>query len=788
MRARDGRRSRHGVWLAICLAPLLIAAVAAAQTLVPRGSVWRYRDGGQVPAGAWTQVDYADGDWASGPAELGYGDGDEATVVSDGGNPNARAITTYFRHRFSVSGAASLRRLDSRLLCDDGCVVYLNGSELRRDNLPAGAIGPATTASAAIGGAAESAWSTASHAPTALREGENVLAVEVHQSSPTSSDISVDFELIGSTVSDAITRGPYLQLGTPTGVIVRWRTAAPSDSIVEYGPLGGPLAMQVVDPTSTTEHRVALGGLEAGREYAYAVGRSGERLAGGDDVHRFRTLPAPGSTAPIRIWVVGDSGTGGAGARAVRDAYLEFAADRLPDLWMMLGDNAYASGTDAEYQRNLFEVYPALLRGSALWPTLGNHDGYSADSATQSGPYYASFSLPTAGEAGGVASGNEAYYSFDVGNVHVLTLDSYDTSRASNGAMLQWAAADLAASDAEWAIAFWHHPPYSKGSHDSDVETELVQMRQNALPVLEAAGVDLVLAGHSHAYERSRLLDGHYGLSSSLTAAMVRDAGDGRVEGDGAYAKPGVGLVPRGGTIYVVAGNGAALHAAALDHPAMPHSLSQLGSLVLDVVDRTLSVRMLSEEGEIRDAFTITKGEVATQAASGVVRYAAGGHGVAGVALTASEASAGGGAFAVEVPHGAPLRLEPRRSGGAVGAVTALDAAWILQRVAGLRAFDADQARACDVSGDGTISALDATYILQRAVGSIARLPAATLCDSDFAFAPAPAGPLGGRTLPFGFNAGVCQPGAIELEPLTAEAAGLDFTATAFGDCTGNWR
>ena len=68
-------------------------------------------------------------------------------------------------------------------------------------------------------------------------------------------------------------------------------------------------------------------------------------------------------------------------------------------------------------------------------------------------------------------------------------------------------------------IAFCHHPPYTKGSHDSDADIELMEMRQNALPILEDAGVDLVLSGHSHSYERSFLIDGHYGTSSTFTSA-----------------------------------------------------------------------------------------------------------------------------------------------------------------------------------------------------------------------------------------------------------------------------
>src|SRR4029450_1136767 len=120
-----------------------------------------------------------------------------------------------------------------------------------------------------------------------------------------------------------------------------------------------------------------------------------------------------------------------------------------------------------------------------------------ADSPTQTGPYYDIFTLPRNAEAGGVASGTEAYYSFDYGNIHFICLDSFDTPRSATGAMAQWLQRDLADTTQDGIIAFWHHPPYSKGSHDSDTQTPLIEMRQNFLPILEAGGVDLVLSGHS---------------------------------------------------------------------------------------------------------------------------------------------------------------------------------------------------------------------------------------------------------------------------------------------------
>src|SRR5439155_3251440 len=216
------------------------------------------------------------------------------------------------------------------------------------------------------------------------------------------------------------------------------------------------------------------------------------------------------------------------------------------------------------------------------------------------------FALPKSGEAGGVASGTKAYYSFNYANIHFVCLDSTDSNRSPSGAMLTWLKSDLAANTQQWLIAFWHHPPYSKGSHDSDTETELIEMRQYALPILESYGVDLVLSGHSHSYERSYLLDGHYGVSSTLTSAMILDAGDGRVDGNGAYQKPAV-LTPHKGAVYTVAGSSGQTGGGSLNHPAMYISLNVLGSLVLDVNGSRLDAKFLNSSGSTQDHFTIKK-------------------------------------------------------------------------------------------------------------------------------------------------------------------------------------
>jgi hypothetical protein len=376
---------------------------------------------------------------------------------------------------------------------------------------------------------------------------------------------------------------------------------------VLYGPAPGSLLSSAGNMALTTEHVVKVTGLAAGTRYHYAVGGAAGAIAGGDATHSFLTPPAVGTSKPTRIWVLGDSGTKNSAARAVRDAYAAFTGTVHTDLWLMLGDNAYPDGLDSNYQAAVFDMYPFVLRKSVLWPTLGNHDGRSADSATQSGPYYDIFTLPAAGEAGGLESGTEAYYSFDHANIHFICLDSTESSRSPTGAMLTWLGQDVASTQQDWVIAFWHHPPYSKGSHDSDTEGQLIQMRQNALPILEAAGVDLVLSGHSHSYERSFLLDGHYGASTTFSETMKVDGGNGRSDGTGPYRKASSGQAPHEGAVYVVVGSSGKVSGGLLNHPAMYISLNLLGSMVLDVNGTRLDAQFLGSDGARLEYFTIQK-------------------------------------------------------------------------------------------------------------------------------------------------------------------------------------
>jgi hypothetical protein len=410
-----------------------------------------------------------------------------------------------------------------------------------------------------------------------------------------------------------ITRGPYLQMLSQNAVTLHWQTDVASDSRVLCGDSPATLTSVSNNAAAVTEHELRVNGLTPDTTYYYAIGTSTATLAGGDASFRFKTAPLPGTVKPTRIWVLGDSGTGqGTGTYGnsdrVRDGYYNSAIYQDPDLWLMLGDNAYDNGTELETTHAIFETYPTMLRKSTLWSTIGNHETYT----NQGAPYFNAFTLPKNGECGGLASGTEHYYSFDYANIHFVCLD--DALRTIGGAQLTWLASDLASTTQKWIIAFWHAPPYSKGSHNSDTEGGMGQIRTNFLPILESHGVDLVLCGHSHSYERSMLLNGHYGDSSTFDPlTMAKDSGNGRESGSGftgAYQKPDG---PNNGTVYLVGGNSGKTSGGTLNHPVMISSKNVLGSLVLDVNGNRLEAREIGTDGLVIDTFTLITGPLGPQ-------------------------------------------------------------------------------------------------------------------------------------------------------------------------------
>lgn len=193
---------------------------------------------------------------------------------------------------------------------------------------------------------------------------------------------------------------------------------------------------------------------------------------------------APGEEPLVRLGVVGDVGVEGERVDATAAAMADASAWRRYDALVLLGDNVYPRGDPDQLDETVFEPFGPLLDGGTdLWPILGNHDvmdghrSANIDALGMPGPWYAEH----------------------VDDVLFLALDSNDLSPEQ----LEWLDRTLAGTRATWRIIALHHPPYSAGYQGSSLDA-----RRLVSPIAERHGVQLVLSGHEHDYERSRPIRG----------------------------------------------------------------------------------------------------------------------------------------------------------------------------------------------------------------------------------------------------------------------------------------
>ncbi len=440
-----------------------------------------------------------------------------------------------------------------------------------------------------------------------------------------------------NSFAQKVIRGPYLQKPTPTSMTVKWRTDSVTNGKVYYGTDINNLSSSAVENKDTVNHTVKISGLSPFTKYFYAVGSSTSIFAGPEVQQYFVTSPLPDAVQPIRFWCIGDFGKGSPAQKIVRDAYVNYTGTTHTDLWLWLGDNVYSEGTDLQFQEKVFDSitgYHKLFKYMPFMPTPGNHDYESVcpivcnyDPKFHKGPYYDLVDVPTEGEAGGVPSHTELYYSFDYGNIHFISLNSelgslfapYDyngvfTNGNVNSPVTQWLKADLAATTKTWKVAFWHQLPYSGQDLNSDDFWEFYMhaMRDHFNPILEQYGVDLVLCGHDHCYQRSYLINGLYGNSSTFDSSrnIINGTSGNDALGE-AYIKYTTGPKAGIGTVYVCSGNAGAGNP---DKPVVHPELyggegcdTCIGSFVVDVNGNRLDAKYLKGNGTIADQFTIVK-------------------------------------------------------------------------------------------------------------------------------------------------------------------------------------
>jgi len=477
--------------LIAALVGLTLGTAAADTVLVPAGSTWKYLDDGSDQGVAWRDSGFADSAWASGPAQLGYGDSDEATTVDYGLDPNNKYVTTYFRHSFDVADPGQFAILDLGLLRDDGAVVYLNGVEVKKSNMP-DSVDYRTFAPATVGGTDEDTFFQSYIYPTHLVTGTNVLAVEIHQRSLTSSDISLDLELTGlTTLPDLMRKAPYvLYAGNNARMRIEWQLILSDTCLFEWGEDTSYSRASLETTERGDDHQFSrtVAGLTPGEMYYYRVTAGGNQYAGS-----FRAAPAA-DAVEVKFFAYGDTRTYPADHDDVAARIVsKYTAD--PDLQTMIinvgdliADGDIESHWDDQFFSPAYANIQEVLGNLAYQACMGNHEG-SGDLFVKYLPY------PFV---------SDRYWSFDYGPAHFVVVDQY-VSYTTGSAQLTWIENDLAASTKPWKFIHLHQPGWGGGSHTNDFNV------QNYIqPLCEQYGVYMVFAGHNHNYVRALVNGVHH--------------------------------------------------------------------------------------------------------------------------------------------------------------------------------------------------------------------------------------------------------------------------------------
>ncbi len=407
----------------------------ADDVLIPLSAAWKYLDNGSNQGTAWRATAFNDAAWASGPAQLGYGDGDEATVVN-GGPSGSRFITTYFRRAFSITSTAAYTGYRIRVRRDDGVVVYVNGTEVYRSNMPTGAISSTTRASTAASDDGGTLL-TANIAAGAFVNGNNVVAVEIHQSGPTSSDISFDLELTGITpAAGGLNEVVYMWSGAmqpTTATVVAKLTSASttcrllvSTSSTLSQPIFSGFATAAV--SNNLMAKMTVNGLAPNTTYFYAVESGNVVDNSSDDIGKFTTPAAQPFSYRFTV--------GSCAVNSNHQAYT-LMNNKAPLFHLSTGDFHYAnpnSATDINvhrlpYEQNMLSQTPSrnFFKNTALAFVWDDHDYSGNNSAGNSAgrtnarlayqeyvPHY-----PLAAGTGNVA----IHQAFTIGRVHFILSD-----------------------------------------------------------------------------------------------------------------------------------------------------------------------------------------------------------------------------------------------------------------------------------------------------------------------------------------------------------------------------
>ncbi len=459
------------------------------QFLVPKHAIWKYLDDGSNQGTEWRDIGFDDASWNEGPAPLGYGDGNEATVLSFGNNSNDKHITYYFRHKFEVINPITTPNIMVKILRDDGAIVYLNGTEIVRSNMNDGEVSFTSLAQSSVSGNEEHTYYEYLLPSDQLIQGDNQLAVEIHQRSNSSSDIGFDFELSKTNEQIPLVRkSAYLVFtGVNTEMKVNWQLSKTIDCEVLWGTdtsydLGSVVS---VEYGSDHQHSYTFTNLDLETKYYYKIISETDTVTG-----FFRTAPHEHETK-LTFFAYGDT-------RSQPDHHNDIAEQIVTNYMtdenamsfiLSSGDLVNDGDDEKDWDKQFFdpsyEYIQEMFRSLPYMACLGNHEGVGLLFKK-----YFSYSFYA----------ERCYWSFDYGPAHFTIVDQYD-SYDIGSEQYQWIVDDLSSATKPWKFVIFHAPGWSAGGGHSNNAT----VQEVLQPLFNEYGVQFVITGHNHYYAKAKV-------------------------------------------------------------------------------------------------------------------------------------------------------------------------------------------------------------------------------------------------------------------------------------------
>ena len=505
------------------LAVPALAAPTSLSLLSTSGTTWSYLDDGNDPAAgsadrlSWTQESFDDGAWKSGVGAFGAKNGAKTGITGYTINtlltqyyPNTTTdIPTYFlRTSFELTGEQleDVQQLTGTAVYDDAASIYVNGQKAAGLS-DSKATGNVSYAGDNLGNPVTKTFTVPADL---LKEGENTVAVALHNGRPDSSDVFFDLTTLEAQLGD-VAETTYSDIvlgvgGDQTERMVTWYSSADTSQVVQVAKAAEvrdgafPASATTVPAaggrtTSGEVNRAAtLTGLAESTSYVYRVGSEGNW----SETFSFRTQDFDGD---FDFLFFGDPQLGASGNLA-NDAAgwadtLDVATAAYPDAELLFssGDQVNTATSEAEYEAFL---QPDALREIPFVATNGNHD-------VGSKAYEQHFATPnndrTAGAGSTTASGGN--YWFIHNDVLFMDINSNSRDHAAHIAWMNQVVAEHG-DEATWKVLAFHHSIYSSGPHADD--SDVIQRRADLPTAISELGIDVVLQGHDHTYARSYLL------------------------------------------------------------------------------------------------------------------------------------------------------------------------------------------------------------------------------------------------------------------------------------------